>query len=95
MNAWSRLNNLAKNAKNDQTLLHYSLRTYLKKTGKMSDIELLSNYPLPPCPKNDNCKNDKSQHPMGPSLLEERMTNSRLAQSGSLKFHAVQGFISI
>ena len=24
------------------------------KTGKMSDIEHLSNYPLPPYPKNDN-----------------------------------------
>ena len=44
----------------------------------MSDIEHLSNYPLPPYPKNDNGKNDKSQQLMGPSLLEETMTNACL-----------------
>ena len=35
----------------------------------MSDIEHLSNYPLPQCPKNDNCKSDKSQQSMGPPSL--------------------------
>ena len=45
-----------------------------KKNGKKSDIVHLSNYPLPPYPKNDIWKNDKSQQSVGPSLLEERMT---------------------
>ena len=44
--------------------------TSKKKNGKKSDIVHLSNYPLPPYPKND-----KSQQSTGPSLLEERMTN--------------------
>ena len=51
------------------------VRDALKKNSKMNDIKHLSNYPLPPCPKNDIWKNDKSQQSMDPSLLEERMTN--------------------
>jgi len=54
------------------------VRGALKKKGKISDIEHLSNYPLPTYPKIDNSKNDKSQQSMGPSLLEERMANSCL-----------------
>ena len=34
--------------------IYDNLRDELKKNGKMSDIEHLSNYPLPPYPKNDN-----------------------------------------
>ena len=46
-----------------------------KKNGKISDIVQNSNYPLPPCPNNDEWKNDKSQQSIGPSLLKEIMTN--------------------
>ena len=46
-----------------------------KKNGKISDIVQNSNYPLPPCPNNDERKNDKSQQSIGPSLLKEIVTN--------------------
>ena len=50
-------------------------RRQKKKNGKISDIVQNSNYPLPPCPNNDEWKNDKSQQSIGPSLLKEIMTN--------------------
>ena len=46
-----------------------------KKNVKISDIVQNSIYPLPPCPNNDEWKNDKSQQSIGPSLLKEIITN--------------------
>ena len=49
-----------------------------KKPCKKNDIVRLSYFSLPPCPNSDNWKSDKSKQlmgPMGPSLLDERLTN--------------------